>query len=141
MADNSRRFNLQFNLDKEDENFAAAILDNMGRKKSAIVTKALIALFKNNPKDIENTKNFNLSNEKDLLFRANLRLQNDELNTKNVAQTNSVKKNLFVAKNKKSEPNVENSSVDIISDMPVSVEKTEDKNALDDLLDGLDAFF
>ena len=54
---NTKRFNLSFNLDKEEERKAAEILDSLGRKKSAYIADMII-----NGNDAEIYNKFNGSN-------------------------------------------------------------------------------
>lgn len=54
---NTKRFNLSFNLDKEEERKAAEILDSLGRKKSAYIADMII-----NGNDAEIYNKFNGGN-------------------------------------------------------------------------------
>lgn len=134
---NNIRFNLQFNLDKEEEKVAAAILQNMGRKKSALVSKAIIKMFNEDSSVIEKEKRFDYTKEEDLKFRAQLGMKK-------------------IDKPKKAPAKVSNREIEasISSPTPVSMPQTkevshteyidnilEENNDLNDLLDGLDAFF
>ena len=77
MAKKVQRFNLQFNLNKEEEAEAAALLDTMGRKKAALVARALNYLLANAPGEIEDVKVFDFSKTSDLMMRASLRAQDN----------------------------------------------------------------
>lgn len=70
--DKARRFNLHFNLSKEDEAFAANILDGMGRKKTALVTKAILYLYQTDASEIDKIKRYDFSKTSDLMFRGAL---------------------------------------------------------------------
>lgn len=137
MSDNVKRFNLQFNLDKTDEAFAASLLENMGRKKSAIIAQALKMLFDSKPQEIENIKNFDLSKKEDLVFRTNLRLGEPKFaqnkNSGNLSESKPKPKS-FVKK--EVDTSIINEPI-----LPVeSSENIENKEFLDDMLDGLDLF-
>lgn len=73
MCDNqTQRFNLHFNLEEEDQRIAASILNGMGRKKTALVTRAILFLFENNAGAIDDLKIYDFSKTSDLIFRGSL---------------------------------------------------------------------
>lgn len=73
MCDNkTQRFNLHFNLEEEDQRIAASILNGMGRKKTALVTRAILFLFENNAGAIDDLKIYDFSKTSDLMFRGSL---------------------------------------------------------------------
>lgn len=149
------RFNLQFNLNDNDQKLAASLLNGMGRKKTALVTKAILFLFENYADGIHDLKTYDYSKTSDLMFRASLstgNLPNIEKGPeeKKNKKTFPVKKVKTIEKSEDDEEIKKTSNfVKIKNDdkgqtpVPEDIEKNynnENNEILEGMLDALDSF-
>lgn len=138
---NIKRFNLQFNLDKEEEALAANILENMGRKKAALVARAIVKLLNNDTKEIDDIKVYDFNKTSDLLFRGTIMsgIQADvtEKVKKPIRKEPAKKINASstLQKNK-----VDNDNKSVKNDVSEVKEPEESTEALSDMLDFIGSF-
>ena len=137
---------MQFNLENEDQKFAAGILDAMGRKKTALVAQAIVFLFQHDPKYIDELKTYDFSKTSDLMFRG---VVNSGIKIDNKTEPDTPKSNRSfpVSGSKKKEVITEKEDKEVTNEevFPKSTEETdsnaENENLLENMLDSLESFF
>lgn len=151
MANRTKRFNLQFNLEKEDEAIAAKILENMGRKKSSVLAKALLYLLQTNPDAIRSEKVFNYEEDKDLIFMGQLASIGVQERKKAEPKKKAKKPQNIEKKKKVKEPTQSPSSIpkkkkELLPQKEIGkdfspINSQEESSLLEEMLEGLNAFF
>lgn len=145
------RFNLQFNLNDEDQKLAASLLNGMGRKKTALVTKAILFLFENHPEGIHDLKKYDYTKTSDLMFRASLNVGTKTNKDKTLKPKQLPVKKIDVVENDKKNKqtqdiptqlkNNENNESHIIPKENIQDNtNNEDNEILEGMLDALDSF-